>query len=188
MKKISNITSAVVRALKEMSVCDIQSKVVDKPAFKCYPDSPSYVTLRGQLNGTATEDSTSLISSVKEWVSTSPEIHVNSVLLGIDSTCSVAISSLTELECLEEIDSTSNTTSSHDAAPLAYGVTVAGILSVIVFLAVLVFCVMIMWRKRCNKYRLRKTWFVETYDIAIFACSLAKIIYIPAGMKYRIKI
>jgi hypothetical protein len=169
VKKISNITSAVVRALKEMSVCDIQSKVVDKPAFKCYPDSPSYVTLRGQLNGTATEDSTSLISSVKEWVSTSPEIHVNSVLLGIDSTCSVAISSLTELECLEEIDSTSNTTSSHDAAPLAYGVTVAGILSVIVFLAVLVFCVMIMCRKRCNKYRLRKTWDeVQDKDMTIF--------------------
>ena len=159
MTKISDITAAVESALKELSVCGIESEVVDKPTFKCYPDSPSYVTIRGHLIGTTTEDSASLLLSMREWVSTRPQIPVNSVLLRIDSTCSVSISSLTEEECLE-VDSTSNATSSTDNAPLLYGATVAGSVSLMVFLAILVVCIVVLWRKQRNKYRLRKAWFV----------------------------
>ena len=157
--KISDITSAVERSLKEISVCDIETTVVDKPVFKCYSDSSSYVTIRSQLNGTTTENSASLLSLIQHWVSTGPTINVNSVLLTVDSTCSVAVSSFTDEECLQEVDSASNTTSSRATVPLIYGVTVAGVVSLII---IPVLCIVaVIWRKRRNKYRVKKAWFVE---------------------------
>ena len=98
--KLVDITSAVLERLSTSCVdCGIDSDIIDRQSFACYPESPTYVTYRARLEGTSETDSGSLISLMGEWVSGGASIIVNGVLMTVDSKCTVAISSLSEGEC-----------------------------------------------------------------------------------------
>ena len=75
-------------------------ETIDNQFFVCYPESPSHVTYRARLEGTSERGSDSLISLIEDWVSGGPSVIVTGVLMTVDSNCSVAISSLSERECL----------------------------------------------------------------------------------------
>ena len=75
-------------------------EIIDNQFFVCYPESPSYVTYRARLEGTSERGSDSLISLIEDWMSGGPGVIVTGVLMTVDSHCSVAISSLSERECL----------------------------------------------------------------------------------------
>ena len=101
---MEDITSEVVDQLTaSCSDCDITSDIIDREtrSFACFPESPTYVTYRARLEGTSETDSGSLISLIEDWVRGGPSIVVTGVLMTVDSECSVAISSLSEGECLE---------------------------------------------------------------------------------------
>ena len=98
--KFEDITSAVLERLSTSCVdCGIDSDIIDRQSFSCYPESPTYVTYRARMQGTPETDSGSLISLIQEWVSGGASIIVTGVLMTVDSKCSVAISSLSEGEC-----------------------------------------------------------------------------------------
>ena len=75
-------------------------EMIDNQFFVCYPESPSYVTYRARLEGTSERGSDSLISLIEDWVRGGPGVIVTGVLMTVDPNCSVAISSLSERECL----------------------------------------------------------------------------------------
>ena len=75
-------------------------EIIDNQFFVCYPESPSHVTYRARLEGTSERGSDSLISLIEDWVRGGPGVIVTGVLMTVDSNCSVAISSLSERECL----------------------------------------------------------------------------------------
>ena len=75
-------------------------EMIDNQFFVCYPESPSHVTYRARLEGTSERGSDSLISLIEDWVRGGPGVIVTGVLMTVDSNCSVAISSLSERECL----------------------------------------------------------------------------------------
>ena len=75
-------------------------EMIDDQFFVCYPESPSHVTYRARLEGTSERGSDSLISLIEDWVRGGPGVIVTGVLMTVDSHCSVAISSLSEGECL----------------------------------------------------------------------------------------
>ena len=83
-----------------MKCAECESGIIDRPSFVCYPESPSHVTYRARLEGTSERGSDSLISLIEDWVSGGPGVIVTGVLMTVDSHCSVAISSLSERECL----------------------------------------------------------------------------------------
>ena len=58
------------------------------------------MTYRARLEGTSERGSDSLISLIEDWVRGGPGVIVTGVLMTVDSHCSVAISSLSEGECL----------------------------------------------------------------------------------------
>ena len=58
------------------------------------------MTYRARLEGTSERGSDSLISVIEDWVRGGPSVIVTGVLMTVDSHCSVAISSLSEGECL----------------------------------------------------------------------------------------
>ena len=98
---LDSITRTVLKVLKNScSDCGITNDIIDKLSFSCFPESPTYVTYRARLEGTSETDSGSLISLIEEWVSGGASIIVTGVLMTVDSECSVAISSLSEGECL----------------------------------------------------------------------------------------
>ena len=98
---LDSITNTVLEVLKNScSDCGITNDLIDEQKFSCFSESPTYVTYRARLEGTSETDSGSLISLIEEWVSGGASIIVTGVLMTVDSECSVAISSLSEGECL----------------------------------------------------------------------------------------
>ena len=82
------------------SCAECNSHIIDKQSFSCYAESPNHVTFRARLEGTSERDSGSLLSLIEKWVSDGARINVTGVLMMVDPTCSVGISSLSEGECL----------------------------------------------------------------------------------------
>ena len=100
-QKLDDITDAVLEVLTDSCIgCDITNNIIDIPSFLCYPDSHMYVTYRARLEGTSEIDSGSLISLLEKWVSDRASISVTGIQITVDPDCSVAISSLSEEECL----------------------------------------------------------------------------------------
>ena len=98
---MEDITSALLEELTgSCNDCGITSDIIDRQSFSCYPESPTHVTYRARLEGTSETDSGSLISLIEEWVSDGTSIIVTGVLMKVDSECSMAISSLSEGECV----------------------------------------------------------------------------------------
>jgi hypothetical protein len=70
-------------------------------AFRCFPNSPTAVTFRGE----AVESQEMLLNPLQNflvaWVSSGPHIFVQEEVFAIQSTCPVMISSFDEVECDE---------------------------------------------------------------------------------------
>ena len=97
---MEDITNEVLKQLTvTCAECGITSDIIDTKSFKCFPESPTYVTYRARLEGTSETDSGSLISLIEEWVSGGASIIVTGVRMTVDSECSVAIASPNEGEC-----------------------------------------------------------------------------------------
>ena len=97
--KLEHITAAVVKELKS-SCSECGPEMIDNQRFVCYPESPSFLTYRARLEGTSETDSGSLVSLIEAWVrGGEASLIMTGVLMTVDSSCSVAISSLNEPEC-----------------------------------------------------------------------------------------
>ena len=81
--------------------CTITDDIIDKQSFSCYTESPSFLTYRARLEGTSDTDSGSLISLIEEWVRGGASVILTGVLMKVDPDCPVAISSLSEEECIK---------------------------------------------------------------------------------------
>ena len=125
------------------SDCGITSDIIDRQSFACYPESPTYVTYRARLEGTSEIDSGSLISLIEDWGRGGASIIVTGVLMTVDKKCSVAITSLSEGECLSPTtdDSSPSSTSSRgssDIAAIIGGGTVAIVIILIVAITLVI--------------------------------------------------
>ena len=133
---MEDITSAVVDKLTDSCTdCVITSDIIDRESFTCYSESPTYVTYRARLEGTSETDSSSLISLIEDWVRGGVSIIVTGVLMRVDPQCSVAISSLSEEECLD-IPPTSDPTATSSMATTIGGITAAMFIVLIVAISV----------------------------------------------------
>ena len=120
---MEDITSAVLKELTaSCAECGISSDIIDEQSFSCFPESPTHVTFRARLEGSSETDSGSLISLLESWVSGGATIIVTGVLMTVDAECLVAISSLSEGECVPDTETTSSTS---NTAAIIGGVVVA---------------------------------------------------------------
>ena len=129
--------------------CGITNDVIDKQLFACFSESPTYVTYRARLEGTSETDSGSLISLIEEWVSGGASITVTGVLMTVDSECSVAISSLSEGECLTSDNSAS---SSSDTGAIIAGVVVIILIIAITIIIIAVVTLMIVKHRHMDLF------------------------------------
>ena len=117
--------------------------------FQCFDESTTAVTFRGKIRALARANISQLLSYIEQWVATQPSIVVLSSILSIDSSCNVAIDSLSEVECSDiDVTATSNTDSSNAVAPVTGSIVggVLGLLAVAV-IAVLVVVLVVMFVK-----------------------------------------
>ena len=123
-QKLEDITGTVLDELTDSCAeCGISSDIIDEQSFSCFPESPTHVTFRARLGGSSETDSVSLISLLESWVSGGATIIVTGVLMTVDAECSVAISSLSEGECVP--DTAMPASSANNTAGVIGGVVVA---------------------------------------------------------------
>ena len=160
-----------------MKCSECESGIVDRPSFVCYPESPSHVTYRARLEGTSERGSDSLISLIENWVRGGPGVIVTGVLMTVDSHCSVAISSLSERECLPPpantdptviggVDSPAPDTGANQEGLIA-GAVVA-VVVIVLIIAITIAIVVIVLKSRRGKVSLKKSETKYVYSIYIF--------------------
>ena len=69
--------------------------------FRCFSSSPQAVTFRAILHGVSRASSSKIISYIEQWISNDITIPVQKVLINVDSSCTVSISSFDDRECQE---------------------------------------------------------------------------------------
>ena len=62
--------------------------------FRCFPASPQVVAYRAVIHGTASLDSSKLVSLIEEWTGQTAAIIVQRIILNLDSSCAIAIPSI----------------------------------------------------------------------------------------------
>ena len=118
-KKLEDVKAVVLELLEALCI-ECTSENIDRQSFSCFEESPSFVTYRARLEGTWETDSDSLISLIENWLrGGEASVIVTGILMNVDSTCSVAISSLSEPECFKPTPSSvvTPTTSSFLSQP-----------------------------------------------------------------------
>ena len=139
--KLEDISNAVIEVLTaSCAECGVTSDIIDRQSFACSSESPTSVIHCARLEGTSEIDSASLISLIEEWVSDSPSVTLTGVRMGVDSECSVVISSLSEGEC------------SPTQPPKNNGAIIGGVVAVILIISVAltVIAVAFIMKIRCG--------------------------------------
>ena len=135
--------------------CGVSEADIDKQSFSCYPESPSYVTYQARLEGTYETESGHLISLIGQWVGDGSGIIVNEVLMKVDPKCSVAISGLSEEECIPEPGQDDQPQSS--TFPTTIGVIVVVVVLIIAIATTIIIIAVLVLRNRRAAYSLKNS-------------------------------
>ena len=100
-EKVNSVVSAVVRATEERCHCEFTAGHIDNTVsgFRCSSSQQNQVVFRSKLYGTKDTNASTLTSYISQWTSSDISITVLNLILDIDSTCPVHISSLRDPEC-----------------------------------------------------------------------------------------
>ena len=130
---MEDIATDITRNVQERCQCGFVRDRVTDEVFRCFPASPQAVTYRAVLHGIASATSSELISHIELWTAEGAVIRIQQVLLEVDGSCDVAISSLKDEECLSPF----NSVNPFNSAAIIGG-TVAMAMLLLVFVAALV--------------------------------------------------
>jgi len=166
-EKRDRLITAVVDATEQLCHCVFTEGDIDSTVsgFKCSSFQNSLVLFRSKLYGTASRTASEVITHINQWISGDVSIIVLGLILEIDPTCPVLISSFSDPECQlatsppsgtgattsTEVPSGTNTTTSTEA--IAAGVVV-GIVIIAIVVVVFVIAVIIT-RRRSASWKLR---------------------------------
>ena len=117
--------------------------------FQCSENQRNQVVFRSKLYGTMNTNASTLTNYIQQWVSSGTLIAVLGLILDVDPTCPVHISSFSDPECAVTTPSSSPGT---DMLPIIAG-AIAGV--VIVIAITLIVIVAIIKKRRKSSYGLR---------------------------------
>ena len=156
VEKTEAVITGVARAVEGLCQCgfsrDAFYDIDATTGFQCFDESTTAVTFRGEIRALARANISQLLSYIEQWVATQPSIVVLSSILSIDSSCTVAIDSLSEEECR-------NMTVSNAVTPTTE-VIVGGVLILLIFAVLTVLIgvlVAMLVRMRRNSKKLSYT-------------------------------
>ena len=85
--------SAFATEVESHCGCGFSSMVMTVPLFRCFPGSDTAATFRATLIDSR------LLTPIQDWIQTNGFIPIQNVLIEVDKTCQVEISSLADTEC-----------------------------------------------------------------------------------------
>ncbi len=125
--------------------CGFSSMVITSPVFRCFPESSTAVTFRATLTDSR------LLTPIQDWIQTNGFIPIQSVLIEVDKSCQVQISSLADTECTTVLAS-----SDSSAAVIGGVVGVVIVLIIVVGIVVIVIAVLV-FKSRREKLTVHRT-------------------------------
>ena len=159
-QKAQDITVRLARGINSICGCGFNTTFITNAFLRCFDeDSPQHVTYRAVLSETELTTAVELVSYIEQWAEVTQTLVVQSIQLGINTTCPVVITDFNSPECPEIVDNqvTSPTTSytsttvgsSSGGNGFVVGGAIAGVLLVVVIAtAVVVILVLVMMRKK----------------------------------------
>ena len=153
---MEDISVAIASNINLCCQCGLSRENITDSVFRCFPSSPQAVTFRALLRcGGTTLSSSEVASCVKQWISNDIIIPVQSILINVDSSCNVVISSLDERECQltseQPLNDNDNTNNSMSAATV--GVTISCLLLFLILLGLMIIGFLWLRKKRLTHFK-----------------------------------
>ena len=128
--------------------CGFSSMVMTAPLFRCFPGSDRAVTFRATLTDSR------LLTPIQDWIQTNGFIPIQNVLIEVDKSCQLQISSLADTECTTNRPAAAG---SSDLATVVGGV-VGGVLIIVVGVTIVVIVIAVLvFKSRREKLTVNKT-------------------------------
>jgi len=155
VEKRDRVIAAVVDAAEQLCQCGFTAGHIDSTAsgFQCSSNQNHQVVFRSKLYGTATINASEIITHINWWISGDVSIVVLGLILEIDPTCPVLISSFSDPECQLATSPPSGTSATTPTEAIAAGVVVG--IVIIAIAVVVVVIVVIIRRRRSASWKLR---------------------------------
>ena len=125
--------SAFATEVESHCGCGFSSMVMTAPLFRCFPGSDRAVTFRATLTDSR------LLTPIQDWIQTNGFIPIQNVLIEVDKSCQVEISSLADTECTNQPTAAGSSDLTAVVGGVVGVVIVVGITIVVIVIAVLVF-------------------------------------------------
>ena len=144
--KVNDISTAIISNINQHCQCGLSIGNITNGVFRCFPASPQAVTFHAVLHHGGKKASSSELSSyIEQWIRNDVTIPIQSILINVDSSCMVTISSFDDGEC--QVNSEQHTNNNLSAV---IGGTVAGLLLMLILSSAMIISLVILlwWRKK----------------------------------------
>ena len=150
--------NAIINNIDPRCGCVLNEDHFTNRGFQCFPSSPQAVTYHAELHGTLQVSVPELIVYLEEWISSEVTISVQFLILSIDKSCTVEVSSSAEEECRARESTTGLTlTTGSEGSTVMFTVdtnqfnitvTVVGVVVLLVVIGIVVIVALILRNRR----------------------------------------
>lgn len=153
---MEDISVAIASNINLCCQCGLSRENITDSVFRCFPSSPQAVTFRALLrHGSATLSSSELaiISCMEQWISNDITIPVQSILINVDSSCNVIISSLDERECQVTSERPINNNDNNTMSAATIGVTISCLLLFLILVGLMIIGFLWLRKRRLAHFK-----------------------------------
>ena len=157
-QKLDTLTAALSMNVEERCQCGFTVMNILKPKFRCFAESEDAVTYRAEILGTGVASAADITSHIQDWITQGALITFDFVLIAVDISCEVIVTSVLDPEC--------STSPADTQAPLALlGEVLGGVLLLVIGMLIVISVVLVccwMYRERSGKIDIAKDRYVNT--------------------------
>ena len=147
-----------------------------KPTFRCFVESEDAVTYRAEILGTGVASAADITSHIQDWITQGALITFDFVLIAVDSSCQVIVTSVLDPECNNPTETPQQSLTPEPAdtqAPLALlGGVLGGVLMLVIGVLTVITTALVCYRrykKMSRNIDIAQDRYVNT--ISAFYCS-----------------
>ena len=148
--KLNAINMSLVSNVEERCQCGFSLFNIMSPNFRCFEQSEDAVTYRAEISGTPLALPNQIVSFIEEWLSEGALILFDIVLVPVDGSCQVVVSSIVDPECNTPIE---------QAGSLAaiVGGAIGGVIVLVVAVIIVIIIILFVRAKRTGVFVVKNT-------------------------------
>ena len=148
--KLNAINMSLVSNVEERCQCGFSLSNIMSPNFRCFKQSEDAVTYRAEISGTPLALPNQIVSFVEEWLSEGALILFDIVLVHVDGSCQVVVSSIVDPEC--------NTPTEQSGSLAAIvGGAIGGVIVLVVTVIIVIIIICLVCTKRTRVFAAKNT-------------------------------